>query len=478
MKTLRHICAVIPTFNNAGTIADVVTRVAAQMDDIIVVVDGSTDATRDVLGALQVPFTLIDLPVNRGKGAALRQGLQKAREMGFTHVLTIDADGQHLPEEIPLLYRAHTVHPDAIIVGSRVLKQKNMPAKNTFANRFSNFWFAVQTGLRLPDTQSGLRIYPLHRLHGERLMTARYEAELTLLVFSAWANTPVIPVPVRAYYPPVEERVSHFRPAYDFTRISLLNTVLCVLALVYGLPRRWWRTVVYFTFFALYLLLFVHPLMWGIRLRYGNTEEMHLRLHAAIRKYVRHLFRAIPGVPLVVRGGQPLSVPAIYVANHNSIFDILALMALHDRVCFVTKEWVLHNPLFGRLAQGFDIIPARLGLKEMQEAVRERVQRGYSIVIFPEGTRSLSGDLGTFHRGAFYFAGQLGLPVQPVVLRGCYDLFHKHCAHLGKPSRIEMWLPTPPVSTYAPDEHGKQAKQMAAFFRERLDQFAYPYDED
>lgn len=102
-----------------------------------------------------------------------------------------------------------------------------MPGTNTFANKFSNFWFAVQTGIRLPDTQTGMRIYPLQRLHGLSLLTSRYEAELELLVFAAWSNEKIIPVPVRVYYPSAEERISHFRPAYDFTRISILNTFLC-----------------------------------------------------------------------------------------------------------------------------------------------------------------------------------------------------------------------------------------------------------
>lgn len=112
-----------------------------------------------------------------------------------------------------------------------------MPRGNTFANRFSNFWFRLQTGIDLQDTQSGYRLYPLGALRGLGLITSRYEAELELLVFAAWAGTPIISVPVKVYYPPADERVSHFRPVYDFVRISILNTVLCVLALVYGYPR-------------------------------------------------------------------------------------------------------------------------------------------------------------------------------------------------------------------------------------------------
>lgn len=476
---MSHICALIPTYNNGGTIADVVKRVAAQMDHIIVVVDGSTDNTREVLAGLNLPLVVVDYPKNAGKGVALKRGMQKAEELGFSYVLTIDADGQHFPEDIPHLYRAHTLHPDAIIVGSRGLEQQNMPAQNTFANRFSNFWFALQTGLRLPDTQSGFRIYPLRTTRGRKLMTSRYESELELLVFSAWANVPIMPVPIRVHYQPAEERISHFRPVYDFSRISLLNTVLCVLALIYGLPRRWWRTLVYLPFFALYLLLFVHPVMWALRGHYGETEEMHLRLHRFVQKYVRPLLW-VPGVPYLVRGEVVPTEPAVYIANHNSIFDILAIMALHERICFVTKDWVLHNPLFGLLAQAFDIIPAQLGAEEMLEEARQRVNRGYSIMLFPEGTRSRTGDISRFRRGAVYLAEQLQLPIRPVLLRGFFEVLNKNALHIGHPRRMELFVMqeiTPKDPRFS-ENGATRTRQIAAMYRQRLDWFAYPNETD
>ena len=137
--------------------------------------------------------------------------------------------------DIPVLVKALTQHPGALVVGSRNLSAENMPGGNTFANRFSNFWFRVQTARTLPDTQTGYRAYPLDRLPDLRLLTARYEAELTLLVFSAWKGVELVPVPIRVCYP--EDRVTSFRPFHDFFRISLLNTGLCLLALVYGYPR-------------------------------------------------------------------------------------------------------------------------------------------------------------------------------------------------------------------------------------------------
>ena len=125
-----------------------------------------------------------------------------------------------------------------MLVGSRNLRMENMPGGNTFANKFSNFWFRLQTGVNLPDTQSGFRLYQLNRIGKLHLLTSRYEAELELLVFLCWKGVQMRPVGIRVYYPPEGERVTHFRPFWDFFRISVLNTVLCVFALFYGLPSR------------------------------------------------------------------------------------------------------------------------------------------------------------------------------------------------------------------------------------------------
>ena len=233
--TSESICIIIPTYNNAGTVCDVAVRAVAQGYPVIVINDGSTDDTAERLAGAGLPLTVLTHPRNRGKGIALRTAFTHARTQGFRYAITLDADGQHFPEDIPVLVEALAQHPGALIVGSRNLQAENMPGGSTFANRFSNFWFRVQTAHSLPDTQTGYRAYPLDRLPSFRLLTSRYEAELTLLVFSAWKGIELLPVAVRVCYP--EDRVSSFRPFRDFFRISVLNTLLCVLALVYGYPR-------------------------------------------------------------------------------------------------------------------------------------------------------------------------------------------------------------------------------------------------
>lgn len=232
------ICVVMPTYNNDGTLRDVVERVLKFCNDVIVVNDGCTDTSDEILASFGEKITVVDYGRNRGKGYALKKGFEKAIELGFDFVITLDSDGQHYPEDIPLFINVLEQHPYALIIGSRNLNEENMPGKNTFANKFSNFWFNIQTGVNLPDTQTGYRLYPLKNLPNLNLLTSRYEAELELLVGAAWRGVDLIPIKINVFYPKAEERVTHFRPFWDFLRISMLNTFLCILAVFYGLPSR------------------------------------------------------------------------------------------------------------------------------------------------------------------------------------------------------------------------------------------------
>ena len=419
-----HICAIIPTFNNAGTIEDVIRRVHQQVRDIIVVDDGCTDNTKELLSAIEIPVTVVTHPRNQGKGRALASGFRKALEMGFDYALTIDSDGQHYPEDIPLLIRALEIHPNALIVGSRQFTDNNMDQKSKFANRFSNFWFRLQTTVDLPDTQTGMRIYPLHRLYGLNILTSRYEAELELLVFAAWHNVPLIPVPIRVYYPPKEERVSHFRPAYDFTRISILNTFLCIGALLFGYINMYWRTVVCFGYFGITMFFGVIPWTLLFFLFRPNTPATRARYHRAIRHIAQHYSRWIIGLRLKVDNPQNIQIgahPSIVVANHQSLIDVLLLMAQTDKIVILVKDYIWRNPLFHSVAKYMDCFPLSLPDEAKEMLMRRVSEEGYSILLFPEGTRTTTGEIGRFHRGAFYFAELFQLPVQPVLLEGLCD---------------------------------------------------------
>jgi len=230
----------IPTYNNAGTLAQVLQDVLSHTPHVIVVNDGSTDHTLEVLE--QFPAVQrVTYTNNRGKGIALRRGFAYARQQGYEYVITMDADGQHFASDLQAFHQRLQENGDAIIIGARNLQQENMPGKNSFANKFSNFWFYVETGMKAPDTQSGYRMYPLQQIAPIRFWCPRYEFEVEVLVRSAWKGIKIDWVPVQVYYPPAEERVSHFRPFQDFSRISVLNTVLVLITFLYIKPRDFIR---------------------------------------------------------------------------------------------------------------------------------------------------------------------------------------------------------------------------------------------
>lgn len=237
----RHRAAVlIPTYNNAGTLAGVLSDALEYTHHVIVVNDGATDETLAILQ--QFPsLQLVSYSPNRGKGIALRRGFAYAMEQGYDYVITMDADGQHFATDLPSMLQQIDEHPDALIIGARNLHQENMPGKSTSANKVSNFWFNVTTGLKGPDTQSGYRLYPLRRMGKMHYFCTKYEFEIEVLVRSAWKGIKVDWTPVKVYYPPPDERVSHFRPVRDVSRITVLNTILVFVTFLYIKPRDFIR---------------------------------------------------------------------------------------------------------------------------------------------------------------------------------------------------------------------------------------------
>jgi glycosyltransferase involved in cell wall biosynthesis len=239
-----HCCVLIPTYNNQNTLKRVVEGVLSYAEgcDIIVINDGSTDGTPDILSTYQGRLNVLTNEVNKGKGYALRRGFKEAIRLGYDHAISIDSDGQHLPGDIPLFIEAAVQNPGALLMGSRNMEQEGVPGKSSFGNKFSNFWFRFETGLVLPDTQTGFRLYPLAPLKTTRLFTTKFETEIEVIVKLAWKDVPIVPVNIRVIYNK-NERVTHFRPFRDFTRISILNTWLVILTLLYYLPKRLIRYV-------------------------------------------------------------------------------------------------------------------------------------------------------------------------------------------------------------------------------------------
>ncbi len=221
-------CAVVPTHNNPTTIAAVVTGLQRVIADVIVVDDGSDEEARTILESLS-GVEMVTHARNMGKGAALLSGFKRAVELGFTHAVTVDADGQHSPEDVPPMLAVLRETPHAMIIGVRDLKGAGRPLKSRILRTHSNFWVWTETGRWIADTQSGLRIYPLEPVANLRLASRKYDFEIEVLVKTVWAGTPVREVPVRASYGPGSR--SQFRPVGDFALVARLNFVLFLEAM-------------------------------------------------------------------------------------------------------------------------------------------------------------------------------------------------------------------------------------------------------
>ncbi len=245
----------IPLYNHGGQIGaviDDVMRLAATCSvgrqdagvpfAVLVVDDGSTDGGAEAVRAAMLrynapglgypPLDLISQPRNLGKGKAILRAADWAHERGFTHIITMDADGQHLAADLPLFFQAVKDAPAAFVVGKRDFTVPNVPKSSKFGRAFSAFWMRLQTGVKSPDMQSGFRAYPVPALRFLSLGEARYSFETEVLVRAAWAGFTLLSVPINVYYPPADERVSHFAALHDNMRISMLNTRLTIRALV------------------------------------------------------------------------------------------------------------------------------------------------------------------------------------------------------------------------------------------------------
>lgn len=224
-----RLCVLIPVFNHGRTVG-AVARAARAVLPVIVVDDGSTDETSAALAA-EEGLVLVTLSRNRGKGAALRAGFGKAAELGFTHAITLDADGQHAAGALGDFALASRRRPEGVIVGVRDLEAAGAPASRRASNALSALWFRFETGLRLPDTQCGYRCYPLAATRALRVAAEGYAYELEVLVKAAWAGIPLEPLPVAVDYAAPTSRLSHFDPWRDLARVSWTHARLALAAL-------------------------------------------------------------------------------------------------------------------------------------------------------------------------------------------------------------------------------------------------------
>ena len=222
---MNKICAIIPVYNNEKTIKPVVCGCQKFIETVIVIDDGSTDKTSPILS--EIPNIIVyKFTRNTGKGAAIKKGFEIALQNGFSHAITVDADGQHFPEWIETAIGECEKNPDSILIGARIGKSVGefAPKKNMLARKFANLWIKIYTGFSLNDTQSGFRVYPVEKMKNIKFKTARFEFEQEVLVKSAWENINIGEFAIAQFYQSPQERISHYRAFRDSMRISWFFT--------------------------------------------------------------------------------------------------------------------------------------------------------------------------------------------------------------------------------------------------------------
>ena len=233
-------CVIVPTYNNAKTLASFLEELKLYTTSIIIINDGSTDETSRILKKHSNLAQQVH-PENKGKGMALKTGFKYAEELGYDHAITIDSDGQHYPDDLDVFLTEMESRPqdapEVVLVGDRNMGRDGIPGKSSTGNKFSNFWFLVVTGIDLHDTQSGYRLYPVKLINSMKLITWKFELEIEVLVRAAWKKAEVKNIPIKVLYQE-GERVTHFRPFWDIVRIVLLYMWFVLVSFFYIHPRN------------------------------------------------------------------------------------------------------------------------------------------------------------------------------------------------------------------------------------------------
>lgn len=226
----HQVLIVVPTYNNQNTLLEVIHSITSRKYSLLVINDGSTDDTSSILK--NSPCHHYTHQKNLGKGAALKTGFQYAMDHGYTHVVSIDSDGQHSIKDIKKLVECSISSPECIVIGSRNMTRtinNPIPFSSIFGRWFSNFWVKIETSVSIIDTQSGMRCYPINKYFLDLSLDSNknyYDFEIEILVKSIWSNIKIKEVPVEVFYPIPSKRVSHFNLFKDNFRLTQLHTVL------------------------------------------------------------------------------------------------------------------------------------------------------------------------------------------------------------------------------------------------------------
>lgn len=233
-------CILVPTYDNPRTVRGVVERARAHLRDVIVVDDGSGPEGREVVAALarEGLAHVCHRERNGGKGAAVKTGFELAHELGYTHALQVDADGQHALDDVPRFLDIARAHPQALVLGQPVF-DGTAPMGRRIGRRITIFWTWVEAGDAIGDAMCGFRVYPLEvALRACPGTGDRMDFDPEIAVRIAWTGAPILKVPTKVrYVPRTEGGVSHFRMLRDNWLITRMHTRLVwhrVVCAVFG----------------------------------------------------------------------------------------------------------------------------------------------------------------------------------------------------------------------------------------------------
>jgi glycosyltransferase involved in cell wall biosynthesis len=216
---MEKVCVVMPARNESGNVADLIRRVRTQGLGLILIDDGSQDNTSET--AMKAGAVVLRNEKNLGKGSSLINGFRLAITEGYKAVVTMDADGQHLPEDIPkLINKAKDSHAD-IVVGNRMFDPKGMPQTRIATNKLMSWLISKIAQVRIPDTQCGFRFIRSSVLEKIKLNTRRYETESELLIKAARRGFKIESAPVRSIYRKERSRINPLVDTFRFIRFII-----------------------------------------------------------------------------------------------------------------------------------------------------------------------------------------------------------------------------------------------------------------
>ncbi len=193
--------------------------------------------------------------------------------------------------------------------------------------------------------------------------------------------------------------------------------------------------------------------------------------HKIISKFMKSVLYTNPFVKkkIINETNEDFSKPAIIIANHTSFLDILAVAMLHPKICFLVNDWVYNSPVFGKAVQKADFYPVSSGIENSLKPLKKKIKQGYSLMAFPEGTRSLSNKVKRFHKGAFYLANKFNLDIVPVLIHGNSEVNPKGSFIIKDGSITVKILPRIKAEDNAYGEnHTQQAKKVGSYFRDEF----------